>query len=47
MLQSQTNGLNAGITATWHDIPASTATDQMTFSLDAAKPTIFYRLRLP
>ena len=46
-LQSQTNALSTGITATWYDMAGSTATNQMTFTIDPANPTVFYRMIYP
>jgi autotransporter-associated beta strand protein len=44
-LQAQTNNLNVGLTGTWHDIAGSTTTNQMSFSVDRTKPTVFYRMK--
>lgn len=46
-LQSQTNSLSVGITSTWHDVPGSSATNQMVFTLDPANPCVFFRLKYP
>ena len=46
-LQAQTNSLAAGISATWFAVPGSTATNSMTFTVNPANPTVFYRLSLP
>ena len=46
-LQSQTNSLATGITGTWKDVTGSTATNTMTFTIDQANPTVFYRLIYP
>lgn len=44
-LQVQTNALNAGLTTNWTDVPGSTATNQMSFPVNPANPTVFYRLK--
>jgi fibronectin-binding autotransporter adhesin len=44
-LQAQTNSLNAGITTNWSTI--SGATSPFTNTIDAANPTVFYRLTYP
>lgn len=44
-LQSQTNAANVGLNSTWHDVPGSTATNQMTFRINPANPTVFYRMK--
>jgi fibronectin-binding autotransporter adhesin len=46
-LQSQTNSLASGLTGTWYPVAGSTGTNQMTFPVDPANPTVFYRLSLP
>ncbi len=46
-LQSQTNDLGTGLTATWTDVAGSAATNQMTFTIDPASPTVFYRMIYP
>ncbi|MGC3956849.1 MAG: autotransporter-associated beta strand repeat-containing protein [Verrucomicrobiota bacterium] len=46
-LQAQTNTLNTGLSATWHPIAGSTATNAMTFPVNPANPTVFYRLTYP
>ena len=46
-LQSQTNSLSTGLTATWYDVAGSTATNQMTFTIDPANPTVFFRMTYP
>jgi len=43
-LQSQTNDLSTGLSATWYDVAGSTTTNQMTFTIDPANPTVFYRM---
>ena len=44
-LQAQTNGLSQGLGANWVDIGGSTATNQMTFTVDPAAPAVFYRMK--
>jgi hypothetical protein len=46
-LQSQTNSANVGLSATWYDVPGSAATNQMTFTIDPASPSVFYRIHYP
>ena len=46
-LQVQTNSLSVGLSTNWRDVPNSTATNQMTFSLDPAAGCVFYRLVYP
>jgi hypothetical protein len=46
-LQAQTNSINAGLSATWFAVAGSTATNSMTFPVNPANPTVFYRLSLP
>jgi hypothetical protein len=46
-LQSQTNNLNTGISGTWFDVAGSTSTNEMTFTIDPANPTVFYRMTYP
>ncbi len=46
-LQAQTNSLNTGLTAAWHPVPGSTATNQMTFPVNTANPTVYFRLTYP
>jgi autotransporter-associated beta strand protein len=44
-LQAQTNTLSVGLTGTWYDVAGSTTTNQMNFSIDHTKPTVFYRMK--
>jgi len=44
-LQSQTNSRNVGLSATWYDVAGSTATNQMTFTMNPTNPTVFYRMK--
>jgi hypothetical protein len=46
-LLAQTNALDLGLDATWYPVSGSTATNQMTFPVNPANPTVFYRLALP
>lgn len=46
-LQVQTNSLSAGLNDAWIDVPGSAATNQMTFPVNPANPTVFYRLTYP
>ncbi len=46
-LQSQTNSASAGISTNWSDVAGSAATNQMTFTIDPANPTVFYRMTYP
>ncbi len=47
-LQTQTNGLNAGLSlAGWYPVAGSAATNSMTMTIDPMQPTVFYRLALP
>jgi len=44
-LQTQTNSRSVGLNSTWFEVSGSTATNQMTFTVNPANPTVFYRLR--
>ena len=46
-LQLQTNALDTGIDGNWFDVAGSTVTNQMTFTIDPANPTVFFRMILP
>lgn len=46
-LQTQTNQLNTGVSATWFNVPGSTTTNSMTFPVNPVNPTVFYRLTYP
>jgi autotransporter-associated beta strand protein len=46
-LQAQTNALATGLTFTWNDVPGSTSTNLMTFPINPAAPTVFYRMKYP
>jgi hypothetical protein len=43
-LQSQTNSLSTGLSTNWFDVPNSIGTNQMTFTLNPAAGSVFYRL---
>jgi hypothetical protein len=43
-LQTQTNGLNIGISTNWVGLPESTATNRVITTLNPANGTVFYRL---
>jgi hypothetical protein len=43
-LQAQTNSLNTGLSDNWYDVPGSTTTNQMTFTIDPTQPAVFYQL---
>jgi autotransporter-associated beta strand protein len=45
-LQSQTNGLNVGISNNWSAVSGSTTTNKMVVPINPANPTVFYRLIL-
>lgn len=50
ILQAQTNALSVGLTTptnTWFDVAGSSASNTNVISINAANPTVFYRLRLP
>lgn len=46
-LQSQTNGINVGLSTNWFDVPGSTNTDNATLDIDPGNGTVFYRLGSP
>jgi autotransporter-associated beta strand protein len=43
-LQVQTNALGTGISTNWHTLPGSSALTATNLPLDAANPSVFYRL---
>lgn len=50
ILQNQTNALSVGLTTptnTWQDVSGSGSTTQQVINVNAANPTVFYRLRHP
>jgi autotransporter-associated beta strand protein len=46
-LQTQTNSISVGLGANWLDVPNSTATNQMLFSLEPTAGCVFFRLIYP
>jgi hypothetical protein len=46
-LQSQTNDLNTGLSATWYDVAGSATTNEITIPIDPASPSVFYRMTYP
>jgi hypothetical protein len=46
-LQVQTNSMGVGLGTNWEAIPGSKETNQMTFPVDAAVGSSFYRLVYP
>jgi hypothetical protein len=44
-LQSQTNTASVGLGTNWYDVAGSPATNQITITIDRAKPTVFFRLK--
>jgi autotransporter-associated beta strand protein len=50
ILQTQTNALNAGLSAaggSWFDVPASSSSNTNVITINPLNPTVFYRLRHP
>ncbi len=47
LLQTQTNAPGVGLTTNWITIPGSVVTNAMTFSVDPAAGSVFYRLASP
>jgi fibronectin-binding autotransporter adhesin len=45
-LQQQTNSLSIGLGTNWVDVPGSTSIISTNITIDPAKPTVFYRLKL-
>ncbi len=45
VLQIQTNSLTTGLGTNWTDISGSTSISSTNITLDASKPTVFYRLK--
>ncbi len=41
-LQTQTNAIDKGLSATWYDVAGSAATNQVTIPINPANPTVFY-----
>jgi len=46
-LQAQTNALTTGLSGTWHNVPGSTAVNEVIVTIDPANPMVFYRLIYP
>jgi len=46
-LQTQTNNLNTGLSASWFDIPGSDAITSTNIVVSTTTPTVFFRLRSP
>jgi fibronectin-binding autotransporter adhesin len=46
-LQAQTNSPSVGLTTSWFDVPNTSATNQITFTLDPTAGSVFYRLIYP
>jgi autotransporter-associated beta strand protein len=45
-LQQQTNSLSTGLGTNWTDVAGSTSINSTNITVDPAKPTVFYRLKL-
>jgi len=46
-LQAQTNGVAQGLGTNWADVAGATTTNQMTFPLNPANGSIFFRMVYP
>jgi fibronectin-binding autotransporter adhesin len=46
-LQAQTNSIDVGLAGNWVDVAGSTTVDTMTFTIDPANGTVFYRMVYP
>jgi autotransporter-associated beta strand protein len=46
-LQAQTNAASVGLDANWAEVPDISATNRVSFTLDPALPSVFYRLVYP
>ena len=46
-LQAQTNSIGAGLSSNWYKVPNSTTVNQMSFPIDKANGSVFYRLVSP
>jgi autotransporter-associated beta strand protein len=46
-LQVQTNSLSVGVSANWVDVPGSTGVNSMSFPIDPANGTVFFRMIYP
>ena len=47
VLQSQTNSINTGLSVNWFDVAGSGSSTQAVVNINAANPTVFFRLRSP
>ena len=47
ILQSQTNSLSTGLNSSWFDVGGTSTSTSANFTIDPAKPTVFFRLRHP
>jgi hypothetical protein len=47
ILQAQTNSLAIGISTNWVTVPGSTNVNQVSFPINHALGSVFYRLLLP
>lgn len=47
VLQTQTNDLSAGLSGNWVDVPGSEASTSAVITIEAANPSVFFRLRSP
>ena len=45
-LQTQTNPISVGLSSNWVTLPNSGTTNSLTFPVDTASPTVFYRMSL-
>ena len=43
-LEAQTNAINVGLSNNWVLIPESLTTNEVSFTIDPAQPTVLYRL---
>ena len=46
-LEAQTNAITIGLSSNWILVPGSTETNQLSFTVDPAQPTVFFRLGYP
>ncbi|HWI58327.1 MAG TPA: hypothetical protein VNZ22_13960 [Bacillota bacterium] len=46
-LEAQTNSLSVGLSQNWVTVPGSTTTNRLSFQLDKANGTVFFRLVYP
>jgi hypothetical protein len=47
ILQSQTNALSTGLNTNWTDVAGTSGTTSVSYGINAANPSVFYRLRHP